>query len=107
MVLGNMDVGINTQNLVAIVLVIFLSIVNIFGVKTGALIQNVFTTAKVSALLGLALLGVALGRNAQALAANFSGHFWRNAGLGAQHAVQVGVGGPMVMEQRYLHCGRG
>ena len=97
MVLGNMDVGINTQNLVAILLVIFLSVVNIFGVKTGALIQNVFTAAKVSALLGLALFGLALGRNAQALAANFGGHFWHNAGLGAQHAVQVGVGGPVVM----------
>src|SRR6202008_4793224 len=42
MVLGNMDVGINTQNLVAILLVVFLSVVNIFGLKTGALIQNVF-----------------------------------------------------------------
>ena len=52
MVLGNMDVGINTQNLMAILLVIFLSIVNIFGVKTGAVIQNIFTAAKVSALLG-------------------------------------------------------
>jgi APA family basic amino acid/polyamine antiporter len=97
MVLGNMDVGINTQNLVAILLVVFLSVVNIFGLKTGALIQNVFTVAKVSALLGLALFGLALGRNAQALAMNFGGHFWRNAGLGAQHAVQVGVGGPIVM----------
>src|SRR6204780_998294 len=71
MVLGNMDVGINTQNLVAILLVVFLSVVNIFGVKTGALIQNVFTAAKVSALLGLALFGIAMGRNAQALATNF------------------------------------
>jgi APA family basic amino acid/polyamine antiporter len=97
MVLGNMDVGINTQNLVAILLVVFLSVVNIFGVKTGAAIQNVFTAAKVSALLGLALFGIALGRNAQALAANFGANFWRNAGLGAQHAVQVGVGGPLVM----------
>src|SRR6202162_4597518 len=70
MVLGNMDVGINTQNLVAILLVVFLSVVNIFGLKTGALIQNVFTAAKVSALLGLAFFGLALGRNAQALAVN-------------------------------------
>jgi APA family basic amino acid/polyamine antiporter len=66
-------------------------------VKTGALIQNVFTTAKVSALLGLALLGLFIGRNAHAVAANFGENFWRNAGLGAQHAVQVGVGGPMVV----------
>jgi APA family basic amino acid/polyamine antiporter len=97
MLLGNMDVGISTQNLAAILLVIFLSVVNIFGVKTGALIQNIFTAAKVSALLGLAFIGFALGRNALALAANFGVGFWRNAGLSAQHAVQVGVGGPIVM----------
>ena len=92
MVLGNMDVGLNTQNLMAIAVVVVLSVVNIFGIKTGALVQNVFTVAKTSALLGLVLVGVAVGRNAQALAANF-GDFWRNAGLGAQHAVQVGTGG--------------
>jgi basic amino acid/polyamine antiporter, APA family len=97
MVLGNMDVGLSTQNLVAILVVILLSVVNIFGVKTGAMIQNVFTAAKVSALAGLVLVGLFVGRNAQALAANFSGHFWQNAGLGAQHAVQVGVGGPIVL----------
>jgi APA family basic amino acid/polyamine antiporter len=97
MVLGNMDVGLNTQNLMAILVVVALSVINIFGVKTGALIQNVFTFAKVSALLGLALLGLFIGRNAQALAANFNGHFWHNAGLGAQHAVQVGAGGATVM----------
>src|ERR1700755_3412184 len=39
MVLGNMDVGLSTQNLVAIVVVIVLSIVNIFGIKTGAMIK--------------------------------------------------------------------
>ena len=70
---------------------------NIFGLKTGALIQNVFTAAKVSALLALALFGLLLGRNAQALAANFGGNFWRSAELGAQHAVQVGVNGPILM----------
>ena len=97
MVLGNMDVGLSTQNFVAILVVILLSVVNIFGVKTGAMIQNVFTAAKVSALAGLILVGLVVGRNAQALAANFSGHFWENAGLAARHAVQVGVGGPTVL----------
>jgi len=96
MVLGNMDVGLNTQNLVAIGIVVALSAVNIFGVKTGALVQNVFTIAKSAALLGLVLMGAAVGRNAQALAANFA-DFWRNAGLSAQHAVQVGVGGPIAL----------
>jgi len=97
MVLGNMEVGVNTQNLMAILLVIALSIINIFGVKTGALIQNIFTSAKVAALFGLMLLGFALGRNSSAVLANFSGHFWQNAGFSVQHAVQVGVGGPIAM----------
>ena len=96
MVLGNMDVGLNTQNLVAILVVIALSIINIFGVKTGALIQNVFTIAKASALFGLVLLGIFLGRNAQAIAANFSGNFWRNAGLGTMHE----IGGRVLLSRR-------
>lgn len=96
MVLGNMDVGLNTQNLVAIILIVFLSVINIFGVKLGAFIQNVFTISKVAALAGLVGFGLIIGRNAQALAANFHGHFWENAGLGAKHAIQVGMGGPTV-----------
>ena len=91
MILGGMDVGLNTQNLVAILVVIALSIINIFGVKTGAFIQNIFTTAKVSALLGLVLFGVFLGRNAQAVAANFGSNFWKNAGLGTLHDINGGV----------------
>ena len=97
MVLGNMDVGLNTQNLAAIVIVVFLSVLNIFGVRTGAAVQNVFTIAKTAALLGLVLLGLFVGRNAQAIAANFGANFWRNAGWHALHPVQVGVGGPIAL----------
>jgi basic amino acid/polyamine antiporter, APA family len=92
MILGNMDVGLNTQNLVAILVVVALSFINVFGIKTGAIIQNIFTIAKASALFGLVLLGVFIGRNAQALAANFQGNFWRNASLSATHD----IGGVMV-----------
>ena len=97
MVLGNMDVGLNTQNLAGIVTIVILSLVNIFGVRTGAMVQNVFTFAKTASLLGLVLLGLAIGRNFDALAANFSGHFWRNAGWSVLHPVEVGVGGPIAM----------
>jgi len=97
MVLGNMDVGLNTQNLMAVLVVIFLSVLNIFGVRLGAAVQNVFTFAKTAALLGLVLLGLAIGRNAQAIAANFGASFWHNAGLGALHPLQVGVGGPIAL----------
>jgi len=91
MVLGNMDVGLNTQNLVAILVVVTLSIINVSGIKTGAVIQNIFTVAKASALFGLVLLGIFLGRNAQALMANFHGNFWHNAGLGAMHDIGGGA----------------
>jgi APA family basic amino acid/polyamine antiporter len=96
MVLGNMDVGLNTQNLAGIIVVIVLTIVNVFGVKTGAMVQNIFTIAKTAALLGLVVLGFAIGRNPDAVAANF-GNFWRNGSFSAQHGVQVGIGGPVAM----------
>ena len=91
MMLGGMDVGLNTQNFVAILVVVVLSVINIFGVKTGAFIQNVFTAAKVSALLGLVIFGIFLGRNATAVAANFGANFWHNSSLGTLHDVGGGV----------------
>ena len=93
--LGGMEVGLNTQNLMAILLVVVLSIINIFGIKLGAIIQVVFTFAKVSALLGLVIFGLLKGRNAIALAANFGSNFWHNVHV--LHPVEVGVGGPTVL----------
>ncbi len=100
MVLGNMEIGVNTANLTAIVIVIFLAIVNVFGLKLGAAIQNVFTSAKALSLAALILLTFTVGRNATAWNANFGeglSQFWKNAGLSAMHPVQVGIGGPLVL----------
>jgi len=76
---------------------VVLALVNIFGLKSGALVQNVFTTAKVASLIGLVALGVLVGRNHAAIAANFGANFWRGAGFGTLHAVQVGMGGPIAL----------
>jgi APA family basic amino acid/polyamine antiporter len=92
MVLGNMDVGLNTQNLCGIVIVVFLSVLNIFGLKLGAAVQNIFTIAKVSALAALVLAGIFVARNPQAIAANFH-DFWR---LGAAHSASGTLAGPFV-----------
>ncbi|MFZ0663768.1 MAG: amino acid permease [Acidobacteriaceae bacterium] len=97
MALGNMDIGLNTVNLTAIVIVLLLSTVNIFGIRSGAVVQNIFTTAKVASLVGLVVLGVLVGRNAGAIHANFGASFWKGAGLHTLHAVQVGVGGPIAL----------
>lgn len=103
MVLGNMDIGVNTANLAGILVVITLSIVNVFGIGLGALIQNIFTSAKAFALAALILLAFTVGHSAEALRANFTGgHFWQNAGLGALHPVQVGVGGPTVLVNLFV-----
>ena len=99
-----MDVGLNTQNLVAILVVIALSVINIFGVKTGALIQNIFTTAKFRRLLGLVLFGFFIGRNAQAVAANFGANFWNNSGS-ARCMLRLGLAGPIVIVGNFDHAG--
>ena len=97
MVLGNMEVGLSTANLAAIVILTLLTLLNTMGVRLGALIQNVFTSAKVVALLMVVVLGLA-AKNASAIAANFAGgNFWRDAGLYTLHPVTVGVGGPTAM----------
>ena len=99
MVLGNMEIGVNTANLTGIVIVFFLAFVNMFGLKLGAMIQNIFTSAKALSLAALVLLTLTIGRNATAMAANFGNgwsEFWKNAGWSALHPVQVGIGGPIV-----------
>ncbi len=98
MVLGNMELGLNTANLCGVIITVLLTIVNIFGVRLGALVQNIFTTAKTLALLALVLFGLALGRNAHAVAANFSGgSFWAGAGWHTLHPLATGVGGPATL----------
>ena len=100
MVLGNMEIGVNTANLVGIVVVLLLAVVNIFGVQLGALIQNVFTSAKALSLAALVLLAFTVGRNPTAWNANFGeglSQFWKNSGWSSLHPVQVGIGGPIVL----------
>jgi APA family basic amino acid/polyamine antiporter len=92
MVLGNMDVGLNTQNLCGIVIVVLLTLLNTFGLKLGATVQNIFTIAKVSALAGLVIAGIFVARNAQAIAANFS-NFWR---FDSPHSATGTAAGPFV-----------
>lgn len=88
--LGSGKIGLSTQQLVAIAVVVFLSAVNARGIRTGAVVQNIFTFAKVAALLALVGFGLLIGRNAEAVAANFTG-FWRNANWSFETVRLVGV----------------
>ncbi len=66
---------ISAAQLLAILSVIVLTSSNIRGVRTGKIVQNIFTFSKVIALFGLILLAIFIGKNAAAIGANFS-NFW-------------------------------
>jgi len=68
-------VSLSVQQLVGIIMVIFITFLNMQGVRLGKLIQNIFTSAKTLSLLGLIFLCVFVARNHAAISDNF-GHFW-------------------------------
>jgi APA family basic amino acid/polyamine antiporter len=87
---GSGKLGVTTQQLLAIVVIVVLTMINTRGIRTGAMVQNVFTFAKVASLLGLIVLGLAIGSNPQVVALNF-GHFWDNAGFSWAAVALVGT----------------
>jgi APA family basic amino acid/polyamine antiporter len=68
-------VSLSVQQLIAALMIVFLTFLNTRGVKLGKWIQNVFTSAKMLSLLGLIVLCVFVARNASAISDNFS-HLW-------------------------------
>lgn len=79
--LGSYAITLTTQQLVAIILIVFLTFTNTRGLKTGKLIQNTFTFTKTAALIGLIVIGLLLGRNsASAASASSWWNPWVNAG---------------------------
>ena len=69
------QLGLSPQRVVAIVMIVVLTLLNIRGVTLGAAIQTVFSVAKIGALAALVLLGLTLFRRPDVAAANFS-NFW-------------------------------
>jgi APA family basic amino acid/polyamine antiporter len=89
---GSGNVGLSTANLAAIVVIVFLTFTNTRGVKTGAAVQNVFTSAKVLALLAVIAVGAWYG-SSRAVDINFGPHwrnFWTGAGWHTPHPVEIG-----------------
>jgi APA family basic amino acid/polyamine antiporter len=64
--------SLSNAQLLAIGVIALLTWTNTRGIEYGRIIQNVFTTAKTAAVLGLIVIGLALGANAAAIDANFS-----------------------------------
>jgi len=80
---------LSSQQLLAVVMILFLTFVNTRGLKIGKVIQNTFTFTKTAALLGLILIGLFLGWNHGSAA--YTSSWWRPWENGWQPSVaQVG-----------------
>ncbi|HLY61664.1 MAG TPA: amino acid permease [Terriglobia bacterium] len=86
----------STQQLIAIGCLFFLSAINILGIRTGALVQNIFTTLKVGTLLGLVALGVWWGGSHAAAPVQAQG-MWQGArwDVATLTIVSVALVGPL------------
>ncbi len=65
--------GLSPQRLVALLSVWVLTWVNLRGVQGGKVLQTILTAAKLLGLAMIVVLGILVGRNAEAISANFSG----------------------------------
>lgn len=72
--------SLSTTQLVGVVMIALLTWTNTRGLEYGRIVQNVFTTAKTGALLGLIVVGLLLGWNPAAVAENF-GDLWTRRGV--------------------------
>ena len=67
--------SLSTQQLLAALMILFLTFINTRGLQTGKIIQNTFTFTKTAALFGLILIGLLVGWNHGSAA--FTSSWWR------------------------------
>jgi len=87
------SVSFSTQRVVAIGVIALLTWANSRGLREGKIVQNIFTSAKVAALVALILLGVFVGRNVEAVHVN-AANPWGEQALSL--AFVMAIGGAMV-----------
>ena len=89
---GVIELGLSPQRLVALASIWVLTWINLRGVREGKLVQTTLTVAKTGALAVLIILGLTVGRNATAMAANFSaGNFVGSVDLGSMFVLAFGA----------------
>src|SRR5256712_6861951 len=92
--IGDIAVGFSRQRIFAILSIVLLTWINLRGVRTAAFIQTSLPAIKPTALAALILLGLTIGRNAAAIAANLGPSFWPAAGITL--AIVPAIGAAMV-----------
>ncbi len=84
------EIGVSPQRILAILSVVVLTWINVRGVRLGAGVQSFLTIIKVGVLVLLVVLGIAIFRNADVIAANF-GNFWGTGSWTVAMAPAVGA----------------
>jgi APA family basic amino acid/polyamine antiporter len=69
---GSYAFSLSTAQFIGLAMIALLTFMNTRGLRLGKLVQNIFTTAKTGALIALIVLGIIVGLNSGAGAANFS-----------------------------------
>ena len=86
------QLGLTPQRLIALVSIAVLTWINLRGVREGKIVQTTLTVVKTGALALLILIGITVGRNATALAANFSsGHFFGSVDVSGVFVIAFGA----------------
>lgn len=88
------QLGLSSQRLVALVSVWVLTAINLRGVKEGKALQTTLTVIKTAALALLVVVGLTIGRKADAIAANFGAGLAGSPPLGS--ALVLAFGAAMV-----------
>lgn len=74
---STIELGLSPQRLIALLSIWVITWINLRGVREGKWVQTVLTFLKTALLAALILLGLTIGRNADAVAANFgAGQFF-------------------------------
>jgi len=88
------QLGLSPQRLVALISIWVLTWINLRGIKEGKWVQTTLTVVKTITLVALILLGLTIGRHAEAIAANFSGGNFNSVSL--TPALVIGFGSALV-----------
>jgi basic amino acid/polyamine antiporter, APA family len=88
---------VSSQQLIAIICLMGLALLNTLGLRTGAWVQNIFTTLKVAALLGVIGIGFAWSGGHSLAAASSGRGFWQGAhwDLATLTIISVALVGPL------------
>ena len=86
------QLGLSPQRLIALLSVWLLTWINLRGVEGGKTLQTLLTAAKLLGLAMIVVLGILIGRNSEAITANFSnGNFFGDVTLNSTFVLAFGT----------------